>query len=373
VHPEGGALMGDVLAGLGALADSYVVLLFALPALAAYLTRPRVRENRLRLAAFFAALALVGLLVFALKEGYADRRPCAGDPSLLKLAACPGDYGFPSGHAAYAFVYAGASLGTSLFALFFPLAILVAASRVYVGVHTLNDIVAGMAIGLAAYFVIEGLLRERLPRLANAREHAKVEREKRGNFPRELARDALHASAGTAIILLALALGRDAAELLVLLALFLGMIVMHLRMRRVPIPFVDGVFELLERPRVIPAKGAFLYAIGCLLALSFLPHQAHALAAIAILAWGDSAATTAGEALGRVSPRWPHNPKKTLAGSAAFAAVGGAAAFAFVGPAGFAVALACALAETLDVGIDDNLLVPLAGIASFALLMGVTA
>jgi uncharacterized protein (TIGR00297 family) len=101
-----------------------------------------------------------------------------------------------------------------------------------------------------------------------------------------------------------------------------------------------------------------------------------------VLAAGDGMATVAGRALG--GPALPWNARKTWAGFAAFVTFGAVAAgllcvwtlrlpagavFApWVVAASLSVALACALVESLPLGLDDNLTVPLAGAVVVALV-----
>ncbi|MDD5317181.1 MAG: phosphatase PAP2 family protein [Candidatus ainarchaeum sp.] len=354
----------QALTSLSRLVDVYTPIVFPVIALALYLGYPKVRRNRLRVCAFFLGLALVAALVFFVKYSNEVPRPCAEFPSLSKLGYCPPDYSFPSLHAAFAFVFAGASLGTTFFPLFLLLSLMVAFTRVYAGAHMIGDVVGGAAIALAAYFAVETLLREHFPAIVPPNERRKVERRKDGGLALEVMRNAVHAGFGSAVVLAALSFGVAWTETLLFSALVLGMVSMHYRMRGIPQPALDWLFDLLERPRVIPAKGAFMYAFGVLLALSFLPAP-EALAVIAVLAWGDSAATVAGKALG--GPEWPHNRGKSVAGSAAFAVFGALAAYPLAGPVAVPLALACALVETIGLGIDDNLLIPVAGIMFFAL------
>ena len=85
-------------------------------------------------------------------------RPC-NEPSLAGLihvvrGRCPGIYGFVSGHASNAF---GLAAFTSILVrkawytwLVFVSAILIAYSRVYLGVHYPGDVLAGGLLGLVA-------------------------------------------------------------------------------------------------------------------------------------------------------------------------------------------------------------------------------
>lgn len=92
-----------------------------------------------------------------LKSVVAEDRPCrtvAG--AAMSLAECPphGDWSFPSNHA----TIAGASALTlvlvrrALVLLTVPLALLMAFSRVFVGVHYPHDVAAGLLLGTAVAF-----------------------------------------------------------------------------------------------------------------------------------------------------------------------------------------------------------------------------
>ncbi len=345
--------------------DQYAYLLFLGIAAAFYLLRPSVRKNKLKLAAFLISLLVMAILVVAVKAGTQQPRPCIVPSDYLKLPYCPFDYSFPSGHTAFAFTFAGASLGTGVFPVFFLLAIITALSRIYLGVHTINDVAGGIVLALATYFIIEGWLRHFFPRLLHVREEH-FEKQKRGGFALELRRQAAHAAFGMGILLLIWFVGRPGTELLLVLALFLGMAAMHLRMERRRTALIDELFDLLERPKVMPAKGAFMYVLGALLVLSALSDPVKAMAAIAVLAWGDAAATLAGRMNGGKT-RLFYNSGKSWAGAAAFFALGSLAAYPFIGLAALPLAFVCALAETLNVGVDDNFLIPLAALAFFLL------
>lgn len=116
--------------------------------------------------------------------------------------------------------------------------------------------------------------------------------------------------------------------------------------------------------------GIILYPISVLvLILIYRHHLEVAGAAWAIMALGDGAAGVAGEALERAPLPWNH--RKTWAGFAAFVLAGTAGAYALTRwvdpslPAGKTL-LICALtaalgtaAETIPIGLDDNVSVPL--------------
>jgi undecaprenyl-diphosphatase len=112
-------------------------------------------------AACAAALAVTtaAMLVTLLKDFFDRARPPVADPSLEPVGIVPASASFPSGHAATAFAAAVAvaivypRLGRWLLAL----AVVIAVSRVYLGVHYVLDVAAGtllgIAVGIAAAFV----------------------------------------------------------------------------------------------------------------------------------------------------------------------------------------------------------------------------
>jgi len=86
----------------------------------------------------------------ALKHTSRRKRPCEIEPHCWASILPPDRYSFPSGHSITAFGVA-ISLG-----LFYPflltclliVAVLVAASRIILGMHFLSDVLAGSAIGV---------------------------------------------------------------------------------------------------------------------------------------------------------------------------------------------------------------------------------
>ena len=355
------ALNFDWMTAAAVFLDRYTYFLFLGLAVLLYVVYPSVRRNRLKIAAFVIALVAVAWLTLVVKDIYREPRPCIN----LKLPECPEDYSFPSGHTAYSFVFAGASIGTAFFPVFFLLSIIVALSRMYLGVHTLNDVAGSIVVSLAAYLTVETLLREFFPQLVPEKERGRVEeRRERPGAHFEVRRQLIHIIFGTGVMALLYALGRTKAELLLVLALFVGMTLMQLRLERHRAAFIDELFDLLERPKVMPARGAVNYVLGSLLALAFLSDFNQMMATIAILAWGDGAATLFGQ-FGRT--RLPWSRKKTALGAFAFFAFASASAYLFVGPVALLVALVCTLFETLELRVDDNFLVPLVAVAFFVL------
>jgi undecaprenyl-diphosphatase len=98
----------------------------------------------------------------AVKAAVGEHRPTNSDP----LVAMPHSHSFPSGHAATAF--AGATVLSALLPraapAFYLLALAIAYSRLYVGVHFPLDIIGGAAIGIATALLLLAVARRRSTR-----------------------------------------------------------------------------------------------------------------------------------------------------------------------------------------------------------------
>lgn len=103
------------------------------------------------------ALVVVTLLCLATKMVMAIERPCA--VGFLSKIPCPHDYSFPSTHASIAFILMIAFLGKDIFPVYFVFAIFIAFSRIYLGVHTFEDIAGALAIAAIAYGLVDSFLR----------------------------------------------------------------------------------------------------------------------------------------------------------------------------------------------------------------------
>jgi membrane-associated phospholipid phosphatase len=125
------------------------------------------RRVRLPCAALAAgtAAALAGIAVAIVKELVGRARPPVADPALEAIGSIPSSTSFPSGHSATAFAAAVALglLHRRLRAPLLAVAVLVALSRVYLGVHYFTDIVAGSLLGIGVGLAVGALFRRRLP------------------------------------------------------------------------------------------------------------------------------------------------------------------------------------------------------------------
>ncbi|MDO8677448.1 MAG: phosphatase PAP2 family protein [Acidobacteriota bacterium] len=96
---------------------------------------------------------------YVLRPIFDRARPFEVIPALRVIDAKPTTSSFPSGHAAMAM--AGALAGSRMLPVsgwvLWPLGVIVAVSRVYVGVHWPSDVIAGAIVGVAcAWFVLGG-------------------------------------------------------------------------------------------------------------------------------------------------------------------------------------------------------------------------
>jgi len=153
------------------------------------------------------------------------------------------------------------------------------------------------------------------------------------------------------------------AQAFALLVLVYTLIVIDRRAKNMRSPLADYLIDSLERKGAPPAHGAMWYAIGALIALTFIPNPAAAAATIFIMAIADGISTLVGI---KGTHALPHNKKKTLEGSAAFFIVG-LGAYAFIGFLAVPFSLLGAITESLDFRLDDNLTVPLVCVAFFKL------
>lgn len=112
----------------------------------------KCRRRRPRAAAAgLLAVGVAALLVTVFKDLFDRARPPLADGTLDPIGIVPASASFPSGHAATAFA-AAVAIGLVHPRLRRPLlalAVVVALSRVYLGVHYALDVLAGTALGVA--------------------------------------------------------------------------------------------------------------------------------------------------------------------------------------------------------------------------------
>lgn len=124
------------------------ILFFAVVALAAFI----ILKKKSSRAALLLSIVLAVVLSTLLKLLYAEVRPCAGSFS------CVDGYGFPSAHSALFFAIAMPMFGTKWFYGFLLVAVIVTLSRVVEGVHTIPQVVAGMALGFVCSVIANSVV-----------------------------------------------------------------------------------------------------------------------------------------------------------------------------------------------------------------------
>ncbi|MDJ0347322.1 phosphatase PAP2 family protein [Streptomyces sp. H10-C2] len=147
---------------------TYGVVLFGLALVAACLVARRATDPRVLAAALGAPIttALAMAVNATLKTLVSEQRPCRAIAGSFTVEPCPGaaDYSFPSNHAAMAGAVAAAVflVNWRLGVLTSVAALLMAASRVWVGVHYPHDVLVGLAVGagiaLAGYAALRPVL-----------------------------------------------------------------------------------------------------------------------------------------------------------------------------------------------------------------------
>lgn len=112
-------------------------------------------EHRFQAIGAGLCAAAAGILLFrSLKRTSRRKRPCEIEPHCWSAILPPDKYSFPSGHSITAFAIAIA------IGLFYPylqayllvVALLIASSRIILGMHFLSDVLAGAAIGVLLGF-----------------------------------------------------------------------------------------------------------------------------------------------------------------------------------------------------------------------------
>ncbi len=112
------------------------------------------RQDRMGLLLLVLVVATSDFTCNILKHLFMRLRPCSALEGVRLLVGCGGAYSMPSGHAtnisaAMVFLALRYRKGAPFFLIF---AVMVAYSRVYVGVHYPSDIVAGALLGTAIAF-----------------------------------------------------------------------------------------------------------------------------------------------------------------------------------------------------------------------------
>ena len=109
------------------------------------------REQK-RLNFMVAAIIIALLLGVGFKAFLQEQRPCVDTPGKIP---CPLDFSLPSIHALLTFTLAILAVGNRSFAVYLIYALFTAFSRVYLGVHTITEVMAGLALAFLACVLAE--------------------------------------------------------------------------------------------------------------------------------------------------------------------------------------------------------------------------
>ncbi len=101
-----------------------------------------------------AAVAIALLLGVSFKLFLQEERPCVETPGKIP---CPLDFSLPSLHSLLTFTIAIVAIGNRSFAFYLIYALFTAFSRVYLGVHTITEVAAGLALAFLACVLCEML------------------------------------------------------------------------------------------------------------------------------------------------------------------------------------------------------------------------
>ncbi len=292
------------------------------------------------------AAIFVIVLTVALKNLVKIERPCVNE---LTNIECPDDYSFPSLHTALTFTIATAFLQRSNYIFYLLFSIFVAFTRLYLGVHGFYDVAGGFVTGVLGYYIvdlfIEGNKQQILPVLEKRRKQ-------------------FHIFLGLSLLAFLLLAGRFSFVFTLSVITIVGSVVAN-QYSLGHLKGIDQIRNALERPGVrIMGMGSALYILGILILGATLQDQNKIAGAILIFALGDGAATLIG--LDSKHPL-PWNKKKTAEGLIGFF-LASLPAYIFIGPIILPLALLCAIVETLQLVIDDNITVPVVITAFFLLI-----
>jgi dolichol kinase len=172
---------------------------------------------------------------------------------------------------------------------------------------------------------------------------------------REAKRQAIHFLVCMAALAVFLLLSRNWLLAITFSVLLVGSLLINMTVRNSKIHLVEWFVGEFEREGVrLPGWGSACLATGVLILAAYMRQPAGLAAGLVVLGIGDGLSTLVGR---RGMHRLPWNGKKTAEGTLAFF-VGSLAAWIFIGPLSVPLAAVAALAESLDLGIDDNLVIP---------------
>ncbi len=173
----------------------------------------------------------------------------------------------------------------------------------------------------------------------------------------ERARKAAHILSNLSACLSVWVLGLHTTSYLVLLAISIGILVMHLTIIGIKVPGIEGWLKKVGRVGETPGEGPFYNALGILFALGMLRSDpVAAIAVILMFGLGDGFATYIGTIYGK--HRLPWNKNKTVEGTLGFMAGAMFAILIMPVPATVLGAVLGAIIESLPLRLNDNITLP---------------
>ncbi|MEM2174398.1 MAG: phosphatase PAP2 family protein [Candidatus Micrarchaeia archaeon] len=313
-----------------------------------YYLKGRKKENEKKLFCLILSIILVSILVPSLKNFFKKERPCIGN------IECPSDFSFPSGHVAISSVF--------LFIFDFPFSLIyfffflfVAFSRIFLGFHTFSDIVFGSVIGISVYLILfELLYKKEIKEMESDREREREKGRGVGEMEmNEITRQIAHLLFGILSIGIIL-IFQDLS-----IYIFFFLLLFFIFSSILKIPFINEFIETLGYRDIIRCSNVIFYICGILLLLIFLKTD-YIISSIYILAVGDSVSPFFIE-IGK--ERKKRKSEKFFKGNIfsvfAFIIFSLPVPIFLIGEKGILLVFLCAILESINLRINDNLLIPL--------------
>ncbi len=301
-----------------------------------------IKKNSGKLPALYMAIIAAFALSYFLKFMFRIERPGSIEKTIAFTQLK--DYAFPSSHAAMAFAPLHILEKGALGSIWLAYGLFVAASRIYLGAHTLSEVAVGAALGYFAGLYFS--------------ENTKFDI-KKDMF--EVRRQLFHALLGIAIVFL---LSKGYLNAFLLATITAAGLILSFLSRKAELPAIAWLLDKFERKderKRFPGKGALSLVAGALVAVLLFPKNV-ALAAIMVLALGDSFSHIVGRFFGRTKQPFS---VKLVEGTIAGIVFGFLGAVLFVGTIEALAAAAAAMTiEAVEIRlgktvVNDNLLVPL--------------
>lgn len=317
------------------------------------------RKNRLKITIY--SIILAGIIVLSLKYFFMIPRPCSLNLDYDK-GICPTapDYSFPSGHTMFTASLIAPFLGTAYLPIFILFNLFVSFTRVNLGVHFINDVIASFVISMFSYGLMYNILKK------------SKKSKPPSTYKFEIKRQALHIFIGLFIILILflstkiwLIHGTIYVEFFIFIGLQIFLLMINDFILNKEKSIFNIFFKMFERFNRTPGYGAFWYGLGILFCFIFLTNYKYIVVVIIALSIGDACSTLIGRKGKIINPL---NRNKTVEGSLAFFTSTVIFSFPFIGLLSIPFSLITALFEALPLKIDDNFVIPVVGVIFFLLI-----